>query len=227
MKHSVNFYLDELRPKVYYLTVKNMVLGVVACALLIFIWQLVLTNQIDSNKHKIRVTQQQLTTAKAKLDGLQSELVKHNDKATFNQRKQRLEKSLEAKRMLWEGVGKRIEAASVNYYNLMDELTKLHEENIWLSEFKFDQNSALFSGFALDSSAVTRWMTLLQSSEAFRGKEFSHLDMKAFDDHSLAFVIATEQQDDLQSPVMATTGNIPNMPDISEITLPPGVIGNE
>ena len=224
MKHSVNFYLDELKPKVYYLTLKNMMLGVVACVSLVVIWQLILTNQIDDNKHKIRITQQQLTSAKSSLDILQAELVKHNDKATFNQRKQRLEKSLEAKKMLWEGVGKQIEETTVNYYNLMDELTKLHEDNIWLSEFKFDQNSALFSGFALDSSAVTRWMTLLQSSAAFKGKEFSHLDMKAFDEHSLAFVIATEQQEGLQSPVMATTGNIPNIPDI---TVPPGVIGNE
>ena len=96
------------------------------------------------------------------MKNLQSELVLHNDKATFNERKKKLQQNLDAKMMLWEGVGKKLEAATVNYHTVMDQLTKLHNDNIWLSSFEFNETTVIFRGFALDSSDVTRWMTQLQ-----------------------------------------------------------------
>lgn len=207
MKYSINFYLDELKPKVYYLTLRNTALAVLACALVFIGWKLVLDNDIKQNKRRVQLVQQQVTDAQANLERLQADLVKHNDKATFNQRKQRLQQTLDAKLMLWEGVGKGLEAATVNYHDVLDQLTKFHEENIWLSSFEVNEGAIVFKGYALESSAVTRWMTKLQSSSAFKGREFSHISMKAQDDNSLAFVVATEADSSL--PVLVSSGTNP------------------
>jgi Tfp pilus assembly protein PilN len=99
---------------------------------------------------------------------------------------------LDAKLLLWEGVGKRLQANTVNYYRVMDELTKHHDHDIWLSSFGFSEEKAVFNGYALDSSAVTRWMTYLQSSQSFKGREFSKLYINAHDENVLTFEVATE-----------------------------------
>lgn len=231
MKYSINFYLEELKPKVYYLTLKNTVYAVLACVVFVVAWNLMLDNQIKDNKDQVRRFQQQLSNAQTQLSTLQTELVQHNDKATFNERKKRLQQNLDAKIMLWEGVGKQLEATTVNYHTVMDQLTKLHNDNIWLSSFEFNESTIVFRGYALDSSSVTRWMTQLQSSDSFKGREFSHLSMKVHDKDSLSFVIATEPQEEEEEPVFGTPGAIPEglIPPgaIPEGVLPPGVVGSE
>lgn len=236
MKYSINFYLEELKPTVYYLTLKNTGYAVLGVVVLVLGWSMLLDSQIKDNKSHIRTTKQQLSAANTKLSNLQSDLVQHNDKATFNQRKQRLQQNLDAKLMLWEGVGKKLEATTVNYHTVLDQLTKLHNDNIWLSSFEFNENIIIFRGFALESSAVTRWMTQLQSSDSFKGREFSYLKMKVHDEATLAFVVATEEQKEEASLEFGPSGVIPPglippgaIPSgvIPEGTLPPGVVGGE
>lgn len=191
MKHSINLYLEDLRPKVYYLTLAN--LSLLALVVVGSFSALLASTYFDIEK--IQQQNQQLTTlknnAQTQLEKLQQELVKHNDKATFNNQKLQLEKNLQAKQMLWEGVGKRIETSTVNYYHVMKDLTEHHDHDVWLSSFQVGEKEAAFSGFSLNSGAVTRWMTYLQSSDSFKGREFSHLNVKAIDERVLQFQIAT------------------------------------
>ena len=219
MKHSINFYLDDLKPKVHYLTLRNTLLASLACAIGIFAWKLVLDSEIKQSKQRVNAVQSQLNLSQMNLERLQIELVKHNDKATFNQRKQRLEESLNAKRMLWEGVGKGLEATTVNYHSALDQLTKFHEDNIWLTSFQISEGQMAFGGYSLESSAVTRWMTQLQSSSVFKGREFSLVNIKAHDRNSLTFVIATSAQASetlsVLAPVEANTASTPQLPEVS------------
>lgn len=207
-----------------------------AVAAIVLIWNFVLEGQVKDTKTQVRQLQQELNATKTKLSSLQTELIQHNDKATFNERKKRLQQNLDAKIMLWEGVGKKLEATTVNYHTVMDQLTRLHNENIWLSSFEVNEDTIVFRGFSLDSSSVTRWMTQLQSSDSFKGREFSHLKMKVHDRDSLSFVIATEPQEDEIEPVLGIPAGIPpalippgTIPPgvIPEGALPPGVIGSE
>ena len=220
MKHTVDFYLDELKPKVYYLTLRNTVIAAVLTISVVLIWKLILDNQLQQKQQKLNVVKNQLSASQALLTNKQQELIKHNDKATFNNQKLQLEKTLDAKQMLWDGVGKRLQANTVNYYVVMDELTKHHDHDIWLSRFKFSEDQALFTGFALDSSAVTRWMTYLQSSQSFKGREFSHLNIKAHDQQVLSFEVATDLEAIDKSPLK------PDVP-AGLPALPAGVVINE
>jgi Tfp pilus assembly protein PilN len=192
VKHTINFYLEELKPKVYFLTLNNTLYAAIATIAIVMLGQLLLSSQLQEQTRKLNVLQQQLTASQNLLTSKQKELIKHNDKATFASQKEQLEKTLDAKQLLWDGVGQRLRANTVNYYLVMDELTKHHDHDIWLSSFGFSEDKAVFSGFALDSSAVTRWMTYLQSSQSFKGREFSKLNIKAHDERVLSFDVATE-----------------------------------
>lgn len=204
MKHTINFYLDDLKPKVYYLTLTNTFYAIIATVVIVMLGQLILTNQLQEQTKKVNVLQQQLTASQNLLTSKQQELIKHNDKATFASQKQQLEKTLDAKLMLWEGVGKRLQANTVNYYRVMDELTKHHDHDIWLSSFGFSEDKAVFNGYALDSKAVTRWMTYLQSSQSFKGREFSKLHINAHDENILTFEVATEFDTEIEPRMLSS-----------------------
>ena len=76
-----------------------------------------------------------------------------------------------------------------------------------------------FGGYSLESSAVTRWMTQLQSSSVFKGREFSLVNIKAHDRNSLTFVIATSAQASetlsVLAPAEANTASAPQLPEVS------------
>ena len=191
MKTSINFYLDELKPSKDYLTLNNIAIGCGIVTLFMVIWLGIIHFNIKQINGELLVVKQKAQAAETLLAKLQKDLIKHNDKATFNNEKILLEKKLNAKTLLWEGVGKRLQNKTVNYYLVLKELTEHHDHDLWLSQFSFNEKMAQFHGFALDSSAVTRWMTYLQSSQSFKGLEFSHLNLHSVDDELIQFEVAT------------------------------------
>ena len=191
MKISINFYVDELKPTKDYLTLNNVAIASGVITLFMVIWLGIIHFNIMQVNDELAVVEQQSKKAQNLLTKLQKDLIKHNDKATLNNQKMMLDKKLKAKKRLWEGVGKRLENKTVDYYLVLKELTEHHDHDLWLSKFIFNEKSAQFHGFALDSSAVTRWMTYLQSSQSFTGLEFSHLNLASVDDELIQFEVAT------------------------------------
>lgn len=191
-KYTINLYVEDLKPKVYYLTLTNTVLVAIVTLFVMFGWSFLLDGKLEDKQQRLAIIQQQVKSAQDNLQQLQQALIKHNDKATFNNRKKVLETDLEAKQLLWDGVGKRLTASTVDYYLLMKELTEHHEHSLWLSHFTFNENDVLFKGYALDSSAVTQWMTYLQATKSFADRELSHLNVKAVNDKILSFQVATD-----------------------------------
>jgi MSHA biogenesis protein MshI len=191
MKISINFYLEDLKPTKDYLTLNNIAIASGVITLFMILCLGVIHFNIKQVNDKLVVMEQKAKQAQNLLAKLQKDLIRHNDKATFNNQKVMLDKKLKAKKLLWDGVGKRLENKTVDYYLVLKELTQHHDHDLWLSQFAFNENMAQFNGFALDSSAVTRWMTYLQSSHSFKGLEFSYLNLHSVDDELIQFDVAT------------------------------------
>mgnify|MGYP005992770553 CR=1 FL=1 len=191
-KYSINLYIDDLKPTVYYLTLTNVIYVMLVTLVIVVGAEFYLNNLIQNKSERLELVQKQVNDAQNKLKQLQQALIKHNDKVTFSNQKEKLQKNLEGKEILWEGVGKQLRATTVDYFLVMDELTKHHDHNLWLSSFRFNEDEAIFKGYALDSSAVTNWMTYLQASKSFQGREFSYMNMKAINNNILSFQVATD-----------------------------------
>lgn len=194
MKISLNFYLDELKPTKYFLTLTNLLFASCFVIVGLMIWIAIINMDIEQANKELAVMEAKNNQAQMLLTKLQSDLIKHNDKATFNDQKLILDKKLKAKLMLWEGVGKRLQTTTTDYHLVLKELTEHHEHELWLDTFSFNDKMAIFEGFALDSSAVTRWMTYLKASKSLNGREFRHLKVKSVDDELMAFEIATSKE---------------------------------
>lgn len=190
-KITINLYLEDLKPKKELLTAKNVLLATILSAALmvaavVSIWNMTATSQRELERVNLA-----LTSSQQQLQELQQALIRHNDSAQVNNLKMDLQQQLKAREMLWESIGQRLQTSRINYFELMNELTLHHNHELWLDSFLFDKSNVSFSGHALNSKAVTQWMTFLQSSPALKGREFGHLSIKAVNDEVLSFDAAT------------------------------------
>ncbi len=192
MKTNINFYTDALKPKVYYLTLTN-IAAVGSIALLgMVIWFSTIYFKSDKVIKHNEALKLELDLAQVELTNYQQALIKHNDGATFKKQQTFLERQVRAKSMLLQLVTAQSSKDAIDYSKVMQELTEHHDHDLWLKEFSFNNKSVVFQGYALQSNAVTQWMTYLQQTESFKGREFGILDIKAINEDVVEFKTSTD-----------------------------------
>lgn len=191
MKISINLYDDELRPKKYLLTLNNIAIVAGIGLAVMLAWYGSLYFSGSQLADKLEMVTQEADYAQQELVNLQQALVKHNDSATLNNQKDKLERRIQAKKLLLKMIANRSDEGAVDYYQVMKELTEHHDHDVWLEHFRFNQDDVLFNGYATHSKAVTQWLTYLQATDSFKGREFSLLDIHAEQEENLRFQTAT------------------------------------
>lgn len=201
MKISINLYQDSLKPKKEYLTLKNVVIASVVSLLIMVSW----AGAIYYKNEKLLAKNQQLTTEQGfveqELKNYQTALVKHNDSATFTDQKVRLERELQVKSILLNEIMSKRSGRNIDFYQVMKDLTEHHDHDLWLTDFMFNRDEVLFNGYTTQSHSVTRWLTYLQATDSFKGREFKHLKVVVVDDQILSFEAGTSHR------VEATAGD--------------------
>lgn len=197
MKTSINFYVDDLKPKRYLLTLTNTAILTAIALVLMLAWfgsLLIENNSLQSKNNVITV---ELDGAQEELTMLQAALVKHTDNSAFKSQKQHLVDFVAAKQAMLNYVNSKTNESSVDYYQVMKDLTEHHDHDLWLTQFTFNQDKVSFQGYAIQSKAVTNWMSFLQATSSFSGREFSLLEIKEYDDQVVQFTTATDISNDV------------------------------
>ena len=197
MKTSINFYVDDLKPKRYLLTLTNTAILTAIALVLMLAWfgsLLIENNSLQSKNNIITV---ELDGAQEELTMLQAALVKHTDNSAFKSQKQHLVDFVAAKQAMLNYVNSKTNESSVDYYQVMKDLTEHHDHDLWLTQFTFNQDKVSFQGYAIQSKAVTNWMSFLQATSSFSGREFSLLEIKEYDDQVVQFTTATDISNDV------------------------------
>lgn len=200
MKITINLYQDSLRPQKDYFTLTNVAIASVVSLLLMVTWAgSIYLKNIDVITSANKVTTE-LGYVEQELANYQQALIKHNDSATFTAQKIKFEREYQVKSILLNKIMHKQVGKDVNYYHVMKDLTEHHDHEIWLTDFMFNENDVVFNGFTTHSNAVTRWLTFLQTTDSFKDREFSHLNIAAVDEQVLGFEAATSS--DLVTPAV-------------------------
>ena len=192
MKKSINLYSDSLKPVKYWLTLKNVAMASLLVATTTLAWFGKGYLDLQELARDTKRISQEVDFARQELKNYEQALLAHNDTAAFNKQKLKLEKTVQVKATLLASVANRTTEKSINYYQVMRDLTEHHDHDIWLTSFIFNEDNVEFNGYALQSKSVTNWMTYLQASDSFKGKELSHLNISALDAEVLQFRAATK-----------------------------------
>ena len=191
MKVSINLYVDELKPQIHYLSLKSLSITVMLILTTMLLWYGYIYIQFQQSNEVNVSLQQEANFKEQELTILQQALIKHNDKASVQNHKLQVQERLQAKSHLLEMVRHRTQDTEVNYYQVMKDLSVHHEPDLWLTRFNINESQLLLEGYTLKSSAVTRWISYLQSAQSFKGRELSQLNIDANDDALLRFQVAS------------------------------------
>lgn len=191
MKITINLYQESLKPKKEYLTLKNVAIATALSLIMVFFWTGVIYYNNQTVISQSKALQSQISMAEETLNNYQQALIKHNDSATFMNQKNRLERELQVKSILLNEIINKQSGRAVNFHQVMKDLTEHHDHDLWLTEFMFNRDEVLFNGYTTASSSVTRWMTYLQATSSFKGREFKHLRVQAVDEQVLSFQAGT------------------------------------
>ena len=102
-----------------------------------------------------------------------------------------LQQEIEHKQQFFNYLEKSSEQSITDYADVMKELAKYHEPNIWLTKIQFVGQKVILQGQTLQSKYLPIWFNNLKQSPFFSDKEFSVLELSTQDGIS-KFNVATD-----------------------------------
>lgn len=190
-KTRVNLYLPSMRPikekLPLSLMVSSWVMGLALASLVtlyLHLEHVELASQVKQSTIELDVSQKELTQLEAR----------HADYKPSPQlmtKLDRLSQELNGKRFLSQHLKGKAAPLEQQYSEVMLDLGRLHNDNLWVTKMRFDEQGVFLKGFALDALAVPKWLNGLQESAFFSGKSFALMNLKNEKQDLIEFEINT------------------------------------
>jgi Tfp pilus assembly protein PilN len=111
----------------------------------------------------------------------------------------RLSQELNGKRFLSQHLTGKAVPNKQNYAQVMLDMGRLHDDKLWITSMRFEEQEVSIKGYALDALAVPSWLNGLQESEFFAGKSFAMMNLTNKKQDVIAFEINTVAQKNLST----------------------------
>lgn len=177
-KVRLNLYLPSMRPIKEKLPLNTMVICWVIMSLMMgglsFYFQHRF-EQIDTQRRQASI---ELDVSKKELETLEQRHADFKPSPRLMTTLDRLTQELNGKRFLSQHLKGRAAPKEQKYSQVMVDLAKLHSNNLWVTDMRFEEDKVAIKGFALDALAVPKWLNELQQSPYFSGKSFALMNIK-------------------------------------------------
>lgn len=191
IKSKVNLYLPSMRPIKEKLPLSLMVTY--------WITALVMTGLFAGYQHysyidvakELEDSTRELDVSRTELETLQARHADFKPSPQLMTKLERLTQELNGKRFLSLHLKGDSGPESQTYSQVMLDMGRFHDERLWLTKMRFDDQGVFLKGFALDALAVPQWLNNLQQSEFFSGKSFALMNLKDGKNSMIAFEINT------------------------------------
>ena len=140
---------------------------------------------------QLKQSNTELEVSKTELDTLQARHADFKPSPQLMTKLDRLTQELNGKRFLSQHLKGDSGPELQTYSQVMHDLGKYHDERLWLTKMRFDDQGVFLKGFAVDALAVPEWLNKLQQSDFFSGKSFALMNLKDSEQEMIAFEINT------------------------------------
>lgn len=191
LKSKVNLYLPSMRP------IKEKL----PLSMMVTIWAITFSvfGAIGGYLHysyvdiaaALKQSTTELDVSKTELATLQTRHADFKPSPQLMTKLDRLTQELNGKRFLSQHLKGDSGPQSQNYSEVMRDLGRFHDDRLWLTKMRFDDQGVFLKGFAVDALAVPEWLNQLQQSEFFSGKSFALMNLKDDNRSMIAFEINT------------------------------------
>lgn len=192
MKSHINLYRQELRPKLRLLSLPLVLVawcGVAFVLVLLHIYFSVEQQEVSNKLTSIENTIQQQTQLK---DRLQKELEGLTSDPKLKKQLIKKQQSLNLKKRVVIELQGQEKNKSTGFADLMLDLSKDHQQQLWLTRIYLNDTAVTLEGIALDSANIPIWVNSLGDSAYFTGQEFFNAHIYR-NEEQLHFTLTTKQ----------------------------------
>ncbi|WP_278382620.1 PilN domain-containing protein [Pseudoalteromonas distincta] len=199
MKTRINFYHKTLRVRRDPVPLSGMITLWLGALLIIAITWAFYSYKTYSNKLDLKQNKEYLKQGKAQLEVVKQQLAEKQNKALFINELKTLQQEVLHKQQIFTYLELSTDQSATDYAQVMQDLAKYHEPNIWLTHIKFAGKSVTLQGQVSQSKFLPIWFSNLKQSSFFIDKEFSVLELSTQDGVS-KFNVATDLSDEGDRP---------------------------
>ena len=199
MKTRINFYHKTLRVRRDPVPLSGMITLWLGALLIIAITWAFYSYKTYSNELDLEQNKEYLKQGKAQLEVVKQQLAEKQNKALFINELKTLQQEVLHKQQIFTYLELSTDQSATDYAQVMQDLAKYHEPNIWLTHIKFAGKSVTLQGQVSQSKFLPIWFSNLKQSSFFIDKEFSVLELSTQDGVS-KFNVATDLSDEGDRP---------------------------
>ena len=190
MKHHINLYGAEFRPRRLWASLPQMslvwggVLLLLLAATLFYGWQ---QQGLDRELAGVRA---QLDVQRGEARRLNAELARHQADAGLQQQLADKREELGAKQALMQQLGSLSLQKSRGYAGVMADLARLRDARLSLQRIEISDGRINLSGFAERSQDVPAWVNRFKQTPSLAGAQFGELTLSRDKEGRLAFQLS-------------------------------------
>ncbi|WP_231620522.1 PilN domain-containing protein [Pseudoalteromonas sp. NSLLW24] len=199
MKTRINFYQKTLRVRRDPVPLSGMITLWLGALLIIAITWAFYSYKTYSSELDLEQNRQYLKQGKAQLEVVKQQLAEKQNKTLFINELKTLQQEVLHKQQIFSYLEQSSDQSATDYAQVMHDLAKYHEPNIWLTHIKFVGQSVTLQGQTSQSKFLPIWFDNLKQSPFFIDKEFSVLELSTQAGVS-EFNVATDLSDEGDTP---------------------------
>lgn len=189
MKHSINLYLDELKPKREPLGLALLLASWGGAVLMVLLWQLWLASEASATGQRQQLANTQVAQLRQQVELMTLQLQQRQPSVQLTAQQQQLQAEVAVKTRLRSRLKDSEVLKRRNFSQLMQELSDNHHQDLWLKQISLDRETLVLSGYAKRSEAVPSWVQQLQQISRDGRYQFSALELSRDEHQRLNFVL--------------------------------------
>ncbi|MGY3902400.1 PilN domain-containing protein [Aeromonas lusitana] len=195
MKHHINLYGAEFRPKRQWASLNQMALAWGLCLLLLAAVGLWYGWQQQGVSRELAQLQAMLEVKRGEAQRLDAELARHQADGQLQQQLTNLQEELTAKQGLIQQLGSLSLQKSKGYAGVMADLARLRDPRLSLQRIEISDGHINLSGVAERSQDVPAWVNRFKQTPSLAGKQFGELTLSRDKGGQLAFQLSGIEQE--------------------------------
>lgn len=190
MKHHINLYGPEFRPKRQWASLNQMALSWGLCLLLLLAAALFYGWQQRGVSRELSQLQALLAIKRDEASRLDAELARHQADNQLQQQLVLKQEELGAMQGLMRQLGSLSLQKSQGYAGLMADLARLRDARLSLQRIEIREGRINLAGFAERSQDVPAWVNRFKQTPSLAGKQFGELTLSRDKGGQLAFQLS-------------------------------------
>ncbi len=191
---TVDLYLDSLKPKKEYFSLKNVMFAWTAIAAVLLAMYGIFTYQNAQLNDRLALLRSQETEFKQQAETLTQRVAKHKPSPAKVAAVARLEAEIQAKRQSLTAINEHDSAPQMGYSGVMRSLAKLGRNDISLSSISINAHSLDLKGLAKEPQSIPNWISQFKDELNLVGRTFEKLKIGRNDDDIITFELKTKEE---------------------------------